>query len=304
MMPALSLGDLSAIILELYRMAEQLAPEAYQGWALGVLQPKLRFDSAIWATGYIDDGRWNSFRAHVVGLPAKALDDYAPLRPEDSHAPGARAFMERWRLAHDLAFLSVDLLTSLATRITLFRKRRGAEFTDDERRFFESAAAHMAENHGFAAIQQLLRSTRSGSADISSSGVADRFGLLQLAPTNFQRLLRLEWPKWRERKLPEDIGQHLDTLATHRFVGERIVVSITTMNDVFLLQARDKRPADGLSGREHEVALLLAGGHTYKEAAKRLGLAPSTVRNHLASIFAKLGVGKQSDMAVALRAVD
>jgi DNA-binding CsgD family transcriptional regulator len=304
MKPTLSLRDLSAILLELYRMAEQLAPEAYRGWALGVLQPKMRFDSAIWATGHIDDGRWSTYRAHAAGLPAKASEHYAPLRPEDSQAPGARTFMQRWRLAHALAFVAVDPLTSLATSITLYRKRKGAEFTDSERRFFESAAGHMAENYGFAAIQQLLRSNHSGIADVSSSGVADRFGLLQVAPTEFQRLLQLEWPNWRGPKLPGKIGEHLDALATHRLVGERIVVSITTMNDVFLLQARDKRRTDALSGRELEVALLLAGGHTCKEAAKRLGLAPSTVRNHLATIFAKLGVGKQSDMAVALNALD
>jgi DNA-binding CsgD family transcriptional regulator len=297
---ALSLGELSALLLELYRRAEQLAPEAYQGWALGLLQSKLRFDAAIWTSGHIDDGRWSTHCAHLIGLPAKALEHYVPLHAEDGQAPGARAFMQRWQLAHELAFVAVDPLTSLATSITLYRKRKGAAFTDGERRFFESAAAHLAENYGFAAIQQLLRSTRSGSADISSSAVADRFGLLQVAPAEFQRLLRLEWPQWRERKLPDDIGLHLDTLATHRFVGERIVVSITTLNDVFLLQARDKRRADALSGRELEVALLLAGGRTYKEVAKQLGLAPSTVRNHLASIFTKLGVGKQSDMAVAL----
>lgn len=304
MMPAPSLGDLSAILLELYRMAEQLDPDAYRDWALGVLQPKLRFDAAIWATGHVDHGRWVTYRAHAVGLPAKALEHYEPLRPECGLAPDVSAFMKHWRLARDLAFVAVDPLTSLATAITLYRKRKGAVFTDGERRFFQSTAVHMAENHGFAAIQQLLRSTRSGIADISSSGVADRFGLLQVAPANFQRLLRREWPKWRERKLPEDICRYLNTLATHRYVGERIVVRITILNDVFLLQARDKRPADDLSGREYEVALLLAGGHTYKEAAKRLGLAPSTVRNHLASIFGKLGVGKQSDMAVALRALD
>jgi DNA-binding CsgD family transcriptional regulator len=212
--------------------------------------------------------------------------------------------MARWRLAHELAFVAVDPLTSLSTGITLYRRQAQAAFTDAERQFFQSAAVHMAENLGFAAIQQLLLATRSGTADISSCGVADRSGMLQVAPADFQRLLRLEWPNWHGHKLPEDICQALVALSTPGFVGKRIVLRITTLSDVLLLQARAKRPADNLSQRELEVALLLAGGHTYKEAAQRLRVAPATVRNHIASIFAKLGVGKQSEMAVALRALD
>ena len=44
--------------------------------------------------------------------------------------------------------------------------------------------------------------------------------------------------------------------------------------------------------------------HTYKEAAKHLGIAPATVRNHVTAIFAKLGVNKQSEMAAALRSIE
>ncbi|HUN69832.1 MAG TPA: helix-turn-helix transcriptional regulator, partial [Burkholderiales bacterium] len=81
----------------------------------------------------------------------------------------------------------------------------------------------------------------------------------------------------------------------------RIVVKVSKMSDVFLLQSREKRPVDSLSDRERQVASLLADGLTYKQAAQQLGVAPSTVRNHLSSIFATLGVRKQSEMASALR---
>lgn len=304
MKPAHSLDELSAILLELYRMAEQLAPEDYQGWALGVLQQKLRFDSAIWTTGYIDGGNWSIYRAHALGLPPKALVNFRPSPPEESRAPRASAFRKRWRLAHDHTFLTADPLTSLATSITLYRKRKADAFSDGERRFFDAAAAHLAENYGFAAIQQQLRLARADNANVSSSAVVDRFAQLQIAPADFQRLLCLEWPEWRDRKLPQELCGCIEAGTDGRYVGERVVIAVSAMSDVLLLQARERRPADELSERESAVARLLAQGHTYKEAAKQLGVAPGTVRNHIASIFAKLGVKKQSEMAAALGSVE
>jgi ATP/maltotriose-dependent transcriptional regulator MalT len=50
-------------------------------------------------------------------------------------------------------------------------------------------------------------------------------------------------------------------------------------------------PADsGLSAREREVMTLIAGGHTNGQIAAHLFLAEKTVKNHVRSIYSKLGV--------------
>lgn len=46
----------------------------------------------------------------------------------------------------------------------------------------------------------------------------------------------------------------------------------------------------GLSAREREVMTLIAGGHTNGEIAAHLFLAEKTVKNHVRSIYSKLGV--------------
>ncbi len=270
------LADLSALLLELYRMAEQASPEGFQALALAALQARLPFDAAKWITGYLDGGNLVPYATYRSG-------------PQPGDA------------AHELDYLSTDPLTSLTTRIALYRFARHNAFTPRERRFLEAVGAHLGENHGWAEIQNLLRATRAGAVELASSGVADRHAFLQVAPPEFQRLLRLEWPHWRDRELPAPLGRQIRAQGAGRHVGERIVVSISGMSDVFLLQARERRPADSLSQRELQIALLLARGDTYKVAAKRAGIAPSTVRAHLRSIFAKLGVKKQSEMAAALR---
>ena len=54
---------------------------------------------------------------------------------------------------------------------------------------------------------------------------------------------------------------------------------------------------DTLSPREHEVAALVAERLTNKEIAARLFLSEKTVERHLASAFAKVGVGSRVDLA-------
>ena len=46
----------------------------------------------------------------------------------------------------------------------------------------------------------------------------------------------------------------------------------------------------GLTGREAQVARLLARRATNREIAEQLDLSPHTVRHHVENIFAKLGI--------------
>ena len=50
----------------------------------------------------------------------------------------------------------------------------------------------------------------------------------------------------------------------------------------------------GLSAREREVMTLIAGGHTNGQIAAHLFLAEKTVKNHVRSIYSKLGVDSRS----------
>ena len=45
-----------------------------------------------------------------------------------------------------------------------------------------------------------------------------------------------------------------------------------------------------LSEREADVLRLIARGHTYAEAAQRLGVSPHTVASHVKKAYRKLGV--------------
>jgi pimeloyl-ACP methyl ester carboxylesterase/DNA-binding CsgD family transcriptional regulator len=89
--------------------------------------------------------------------------------------------------------------------------------------------------------------------------------------------------------------------ADHRpWLGD--VDAIADEIEVFLT-GRKSRPrrrtalgVDALSRREREVALLASRGQTAPEIAERLFLSKRTVESHLATVYAKLGVGSKTEL--------
>ncbi|GGA34345.1 hypothetical protein GCM10011498_39360 [Amylibacter cionae] len=59
---------------------------------------------------------------------------------------------------------------------------------------------------------------------------------------------------------------------------------------------------EALSDREHEVATAYVDGQNYKEIARTLGIAPSTVRTHLRTVYRKLGVTSRTELTQTLDA--
>ena len=54
----------------------------------------------------------------------------------------------------------------------------------------------------------------------------------------------------------------------------------------------------GLTPREIEVLRLIAAGHTAKEAARRLDIAPKTADNHIQNLYSKIGVTTRAGAAL------
>jgi DNA-binding CsgD family transcriptional regulator len=53
---------------------------------------------------------------------------------------------------------------------------------------------------------------------------------------------------------------------------------------------------DQLTPQELQIALLLAGGRTTREAAAAMFLSPKTIEYHLRNVYRKLGVRSRSEL--------
>ena len=70
------------------------------------------------------------------------------------------------------------------------------------------------------------------------------------------------------------------------------------------VRKRDRSTADDLTPQETQVALIVAGGATNREAAAALFVTPKTIEFHLGRIYRKLGVRSRTQMAVRLAHVN
>lgn len=59
-------------------------------------------------------------------------------------------------------------------------------------------------------------------------------------------------------------------------------------------------PAPVLTPREQQIAAAIADGRTNRDIATRLGITEQTVKNHLTSIFEKVGVDNRLQLGLAL----
>lgn len=133
--------------------------------------------------------------------------------------------------------------------------------------------------------------------------IADTRGVLVHQDAVFAQASRQEWSGWRGHALPADALQALQRDA-RAFQGRTLVLRARLEHGLLFLRARPLVPADRLTERERAVARLLAGGLTHKEAAQRLGRAPATVRNQIASAYGKLGVDNVVALAVELQRME
>lgn len=62
--------------------------------------------------------------------------------------------------------------------------------------------------------------------------------------------------------------------------------------------------AFGITKREYAVLELLAAGQSNKGIARQLGVAPNTVKSHLASLFAKLEVQRRTQAVARAQSFD
>lgn len=85
-----------------------------------------------------------------------------------------------------------------------------------------------------------------------------------------------------------------ESVLAPRVVG-KVVAEFARMTP----QPRPTGPA--LSPRESEVLRLLARGAANKEIAEALGISEGTVKNHLTSLFGKLGVTQRTQAALRAR---
>ncbi|MFD6322035.1 response regulator [Streptomyces sp. GDS52] len=92
-------------------------------------------------------------------------------------------------------------------------------------------------------------------------------------------------------------GEALLSPAATKGLIARFLAQGGTADDADRDPARAQR-LDSLTGREREVLVLVAGGHSNDEIAERLEVSPLTVKTHVNRAMAKLGARDRAQLVV------
>jgi two-component system, NarL family, nitrate/nitrite response regulator NarL len=101
----------------------------------------------------------------------------------------------------------------------------------------------------------------------------------------------------KDAEMPEIVAGIEAAAAGHASISPRVATGVLTSVRAGDPAAAAATPAEALSGRERAVLALLVDGYPNAEIARRLHLSPSTVKNHVARVFEKLGVASRVEAA-------
>lgn len=308
----MDIARLNPVLLDLHRAGREVPFKAFRTIALELVGQLIPFDSAWW-------GNASAEQIHQIYLHNCAdsiLEDYPPYMAEDFMRaalmanPGRsinladlttrarfvrtalyRNVGRRYRIEWSLGTLLVEPVSSLNEFLTLWRHDPKRPFTETERQLKEWLMPHIADAHRVARLREVLDDPRDRRA---CWAVADDRGFLREVTPAFVACLRRQWPHWQGSRLPDALLPVVQEAGAARVGAQRMQVE--AHGGYRFLLVENIGALDTLSVREREVVQRYAHGETHAAIAAALGLAPSTVRNHIARGYRKLAVNNKAEL--------
>lgn len=305
-------------LAQLYDVAAQASPAQFPAEVLRLLGRWIDFDGAVLGMGEATvDPRTQLLitQAHVHGRDDRILADYAALSADDPvtgefmrglprpvvvdcrrfygdrDLPALDRFSRGHRLRHLMLFGDRPREAQAGRWLVLYRAgERG--FQADDAEYLHAAWFHVSRA---IAVNRATLLSGGDSHPSRAAAVLAAQGRLDVADPGFAELLRSEWPAFDGRRLPAPVLQALQQAGRYR--GAQVQLDARPRHGWLVCEARRLPTLDGLSPREAAVARRFADGLSHKEIARELGVSPSTVRNQLAGVYAKLGVHDKASLA-------
>jgi DNA-binding CsgD family transcriptional regulator len=302
-------------VSELYRSGLSVPPEAFRSWALHCLKALVPFDAALWGSGTVRN--WRFHTVTLVGVSEefpKALEETRPINPMisklvssldtpvdmESCVPDRKFFTSEFYerafkpfgISRILSTVHVEPRSGLVSLLSLYRHSRKASFTPAEKALHKRATFHLFQAASHAYFLHLMRTFIEEREAGGSAAVVDRHGAFHEVQPQFLDLLEKHFPNQRLHMLPFPTPNAGETRTVNG-----LCVKVEPVGDLLCVLIWEAGPLDRLTSRERETVFAVTQGLSFKQAARKIGVAPSTVANHLYRIYRKLGVNSRSELA-------
>lgn len=312
--PVDAIDPVDRLIARAYRSGLQVPAGQFREWALSQLARVVPCDGALWGTGSVSQMRFHTVTVH--GLPTEfpqQLQSTTSINPIIAEIlknldtpvdmrevfPDAEFFASElytstfapYGIHRILSTGHLDRRSGLYSLLTLYRRDREAPFNERDKLRQKRVIYHLfnAASHSF--FLHLAR-THADRPPGAAGAVVDGAGIFHEAQPRFLDLLDERLPNREPQRLPfalpapGEIVPYAD-----------LMVRCERLSDLYLIVMWPAGPLDRLTTREREIVYCVAQGLSFKQAAKKIGVAPSTVANHLYRVYRKLGVYSRTELA-------
>jgi DNA-binding CsgD family transcriptional regulator len=183
--------------------------------------------------------------------------------------------------------------------IALWRSEADHPFGDTDRKAGNRVFPHLIKAFEINNKLNLSRQVDYGK-DGQANIICSAEGFVHAIDDAGRALIEAEWPNSTLTFMPKALLDALRNSGGMQYFGRRLVARAELYKDSLVIQLKPVVGGDTLTPTELRVAQLVTEGGTYKEIARTLGTAPSTVRNQIHSIYVKLGVSRRNDLVSAL----
>ncbi|PCH96691.1 MAG: helix-turn-helix transcriptional regulator [Gammaproteobacteria bacterium] len=307
---------LNKLVADLYLGTSKIELAEYRDWALAQLQNLIAFDGAIWSNGHQQTVRFHNHT--LVNVPeslTQCLLDSLSINPladklfdnlglpidmrdlmSDEAFYGSEVYLTCFKpygIERILSSVHLDERTGLFTLLTLYRFERDKPFSEQDKYSQKQALYHLltAAKHALFLQLEFADNNQTTTHKNSHKAICDNQGYFHQVQTSFIDLLEQFYPNDKLLKLPFSLE-----MTTKSYQVDGLQVELRPFNDLIIVEIWPQGPLDSLSLREQEIVQTLAQGLTFKEAARELGLSPSTVSNHLYRIYQKLNIGSKGEL--------
>jgi len=308
---------LSIFLLDLYAAAAREEVGSFERSLFISLEDLIPFDAAWTGVAAQEDNRPVNHNSFTYRLPEDffrewlRIVDHDPLADlsrmvfgeaavvdiEDGRTdPTFRAWARSFGLRHLLRVCALDNRFGMIGFLSIYRRAADAPFSAADVETMETLIPHLAAAMRInRAMRLLLRGKES--ASYVRRAICDTYGVLHRSDREFAESVKLEWPDWNGPFLPDALCRHLEARPEQPFLGSELCIRISPVAGLFVIELQPRSPLDRLGARELETIQHFANGASYKEVARRMNLAPATVRHHLRSAYRKLGVHDKAQMS-------
>ena len=313
--------DETRLISSIYESVFTTRLDGFKEHGLAMLKDLIPFDSGVWASGV--QRTKTLFSVTLYNYPHAAIADYAmnwqdqdfvraaavadpgtPYRNEDVmpladyHRTAIyRAYSSPAGIEHALGTADADPVTTLGEMIFLFRTDKDRPFTDKERdlkaRVMPSLVQAWRHRQLLQAYARRPERPECGAQD-QGCAMVDHSGHIHATDAGFARLMADGFPQWRGPNLPPSLVAIIASASAEGRHADLHIRAVRSDSRVLLVVARS--PLARLTPAELRVARAFAAGDSRGRIAERFSVSASTVRNQLASAYAKLGVATKIEL--------